>query len=251
MRSPVSSFSTTLIISTGKRRLEIFLGDSLSWLIVAQDNVTSCATEQKLGFLLRVLWAGPSVRESVVFVAKRGGLLGGSTLGAVGIGWFVLMFLINVVDILGGSTLGTMRLGCTTLGETTGRGGSLVGGLSGAHVGRRALTSMWPFLLALLDICCEKVLCVVLTLGSGVVEGGNGEAAASEKISLRRVRSASGDCCKHAGIVPFSSEARLPAAAMLASSGVTLGFEIYLCLCNTVSDTLVARVFNIQNFHSR
>ena len=88
-------------------------------------------------------------------------------------------------------------------------------------------------------------------LGSGVDKGKNGEAAASEKISLRRVRSASGDCCKHAGIVSFSAEARLPAAAMTESAGVTFGFEIYLCLCNTVADTLVARVFNIQKFHSR
>ena len=82
-------------------------------------------------FLFRVLWDGPSGRESVAFVAKRGDLLGGSTLEAAGMGWFVLLSLINVADRLGGSTLVAMRLGCTTLGETTGRGGSLVGGLSG------------------------------------------------------------------------------------------------------------------------
>ena len=118
-------------------------------------------------------------------------------------------------------------------------------------MGGRALTSMWPFLLTFLDICCEKGLCVTSTLGSGVAKGRNGEAAASEKISLRRVRSASGDCCEHAGIVPFSDEAIFPAAAMTVSEGVTLGFEMYLLLCNTVAETLVARLFITQNFHAR
>ena len=65
-------------------------------------------------------------------------------------------------------------------------------------------------------------------LGLGVVERKDGEAAASEKISLRRVRSASGDCCKHAGILPLSTEARFPAAEITASVGVTFGFEMYL-----------------------
>ena len=207
-----------------------FSGDSLSWLIVEQDNIASCATERKLGFLLRVLWDGPSGRESVAFVAKRGDLLGGSTLGAAGMGWSILLSLINLEDRLGGSNLGAMMLGCTTLRENTGRYGGLVDCLSGARVGRRTLTSMWKFLLTLLDICCKKGLFSALTLGSGVAEGKHGEAAASEKISLRRVRSAIGDCCKHLGIVPFSAEAILPAAAMTASVGVTLGFEMYLCL---------------------
>ena len=87
--------------------------------------------------------------------------------------------------------------------------------------------------------------------GVGIVERRYGEAAASEKISLRRVRSASGDCCKHAGISPFSTDARLPAAAITASARVTFGFEMYLCLWDTVAETLVARVFNIQKVHAR
>ena len=89
------------------------MGDSLIWRIVAQDNIASCATELKMGFLLRVLWAGPSRQESVGFVAKRGDLLGGSTLGSVGMGWFILLSLIHGVDCLDGSTLGAMRLGFT------------------------------------------------------------------------------------------------------------------------------------------
>ena len=120
-------------------------------MIVAQDNIASCATEQKLGFLLRVLWDGPSSWESVAFVAKRGDLLGGSTLGYVGMGWLILMSLIYVLGRLDGSTLGAMRLGFT-LGENTGRGGNLVGSLSGACVGGRVLSSMWSFLFLLLDI---------------------------------------------------------------------------------------------------
>ena len=72
-----------------------------------------CATEQKLGFLLRVIWAGPSSRESVAFMAKCGDLLGCSTFGSVGMGWLILMCLISVVDRLGGSNLCAMRLGFT------------------------------------------------------------------------------------------------------------------------------------------
>ena len=162
-----------------------------------------------------------------------------------------MLSLIAVVDRLDGSTLGAMGLGCTTLGENTGRGGSSVGGLSGDCAGRHTLSSMWPFLLTLLDIFCEKGLCVASDLGSDVVKGKYGEAAACEKISLRCVRFASGDFCKHADILTSSAKARLPAAARTTLAGVTLGFEMYLCLCNTVADTLVARVFNIQNFHAR
>ena len=91
----------------------------------------------------------------MAFVEKRGNLLGGSALGSVGMGWIILLSLISVVDRLDSSTLGAMRLGFT-LGENTGRGGHLVGGLSGARVGGRFLSSMWPFLLLLLDICCEE-----------------------------------------------------------------------------------------------
>ena len=84
----------------------------------------------------------------MVFVAKRGGLLGGSTLGAVGMGWFILLSFIYVVDCLESSTLGAMRLGFT-LGENTGRG---VGGGAGARVGRPILSSKWSF-------CCKEGWC--------------------------------------------------------------------------------------------
>ena len=87
--------------------------------------------------------------------------------------------------------------------------------------------------------------------GLVVVEMKDGEAAASEMFSLRRVRSASRDCCKLAGILPFSAEARFPDAAITALARVMFGFEMYLCLWKAVSKTLVARVFNIQKVHAR
>ena len=109
----------------------------------------------------------------MAFVAKRGDLLGGSTLGAAGMDWYILLSLINFGDSLGSSTLGAMMWGCTTVGENTDRGGGLVGDLSGARMGGRALTSMWPFFFTLLDICCKKGLYNTLTLGSGMAEGGS------------------------------------------------------------------------------
>ena len=106
-------------------------------------------------------------------------------------------------------------------------------------------------LLTLLDIGCKRSLCVASARGSGVVKGKDGEADASERISLRRIRYASRDCCKHAGIATFSNEARLTTAAITSSAGVTFGFEMYLCLWNTVADTLLERVFNIQKVHAQ
>ena len=144
--------------------------------MVAQDDISSCATEQKLVFLLRVLWAGTSSQESVAFVAKCGDLLGCATLVSVRMSWIILLCLISSVDCLDDSTLGAKRLGFT-LGENTGRGEILVGSLSGASLGGRVLSSMWLFLLILLGICCEEIWCVVLARALGVVERKDGEDA--------------------------------------------------------------------------
>ena len=165
----------------------------------------------------------------MAFVAERGDLLGCSTLGSVGMGWFILLYLISVVNPLDGSNIGAMRLGFT-LGENTGRGGNLVGGLSGACVGGRVLRSMWPCLLLLLDIGCEEDWCVASARGLGVVKRKYGEAANSNKISLRCGRSVSGDYCKHADILPLSTDVSLPTAAIMVLARVTFGFEMYLCL---------------------
>ena len=126
-----------------------------------------------------------------------------------------------------------------------------MGGLAGARVGGHIISSMWSILLLLLGICCKEGWYVASVRGLGVVERKDGEDSASEKISLRRVRTDSGDCCNPTGILPFSTEARLTAAAITASAGVTFGFEMYLCLWNTFSETLVAQIFNIQKVHVR
>ena len=86
-----------------------------------------------------------------------------------------------------------------------------MGSLAGDRVGGRVLIPMWSFLLFLLGICCEECWYVASVRRLGVVERKYGEFSASEEISLRRVSSASGDCCKHTGIFPFSTKARLPA----------------------------------------
>ena len=45
----------------------------------------------------------------------------------------------------------------------------------------------------------------------------------------------------------FSASARFVDAAMTLSSGVTVGFVVYLCLKNTAPETIVARV----SFHHK
>ena len=49
---------------------------------------------------------------------------------------------------------------------------------------------------------------------------------------------------------PLIAAIRFPAAKIMASSGVAVGFEIYLCLWKRVADTRVVRVFIIKIFHA-
>ena len=49
----------------------------------------------------------------------------------------------------------------------------------------------------------------------------------------------------------LSASDMFAAAAMTESSGMTVGFVMYLCLKNTVPDTLVARVSFTHNFQHR
>ena len=76
-------------------------------------------------------------------------------------------------------------------------------------------------------------------------------AAASENIVLRQVSSLWWDSWRQWGKWPLIAVMRLPYAAMMASAGVAVGFERYLCLLKTVADTRVAQVLIIQIFHSR
>ena len=101
MSLPVYSLSTALIISMGKRRLASFGGDSFICVTVAHVSIAYCATEQKFGFLLRVLVAGRS---------------GGSTLGACGTG------------VTCGASLGVFAWGAT-LGSIAGKTRLGVGGV--------------------------------------------------------------------------------------------------------------------------
>ena len=54
-----------------------------------------------------------------------------------------------------------------------------MGGLAGACVGGRVLSSMWLFLLLLLGICYEEGWCVASVRGLCVVERKGGEDATS------------------------------------------------------------------------
>ena len=64
---------------------------------------------------------------------------------------------------------------------------------------------------------------------SGLMGGGG--AAASPNSMPRRVNLSREDSPRLWGSLPLSASANLPAAAMTASSGVTAGAEMYLCLC--------------------
>ena len=113
MSSPVSSFRTALIISMGKRRLEICLGESFIFATVAHMSIASCARERKFGFLLQVLEMG-LLCGSTLGVGGAGGA-GGATLG--GFVWGA-----TVGGISGKSRLGSA---CTNLssGGSIGMGG--------------------------------------------------------------------------------------------------------------------------------
>ena len=134
MSSPVSSLSTTLSISIGKRWVARTLGESLHWLTSAQDSIASCATDQKFGFLLRFLWDGALGWSGLLAPEILDNLLGGFTLGACGGG-------IGA----GGSNLGAATLG-STIGGIIGSGdlcGQKGGGGSGGAVVRRGERRGW------------------------------------------------------------------------------------------------------------
>ena len=83
-------------------------------------------------------------------------------------------------------------------------------------------------------------------------DGGSGSVArACLKKDPRRVSSSSEVSLSWCGMWPPMRVARLPAAAMMASLGVTNGLEMYLCLWKTVAETRVRRVSFIQMIHAR
>ena len=85
---------------------------------------------------------------------------------------------------------------------------------------------------------------------AGESDGGSGSWACL-KNDPRQVSLLSEVSLSWCGIWPPMRVARLPAAAMMASSGVTDGLEMYLCLWKTVAETRVRRVPFIQMIHAR
>ena len=77
-----------------------------------------------------------------------------------------------------------------------------------------------------------------------------GVAAASENIVLRRVSSLKWDYRRRWGRCPLIAVIRFPTAAIMASAGVAVRFEIYLCLWKRVADTRAVRVFIFKIFHA-
>ena len=78
-----------------------------------------------------------------------------------------------------------------------------------------------------------------------------GVVSVSENIVLRRVNLLKWDYWRRWGRWPLIVVMRFPAAAMMTSAGVAVGFERYLCLWKTIADTRVAWVLIIQIFHAR
>ena len=73
---------------------------------------------------------------------------------------------------------------------------------------------------------------------------------ASKKILLMHVSSLKRGSWRRWDMWPLIAAIRFPAAKIMASSGVAVGFEIYLCLWKRVADTRVVRVFIIKIFHA-
>ena len=91
-------------------------------------------------------------------------------------------------------------------------------------------------------------------LVGGLTELGGGSGSAAEafwKMKPRRVSWLSEVSLSWCGKCPLIKLASLPAAAMTASSEVTDGFEMYLCLWKTVADTRVHQIFAIQMINAR
>ena len=165
-------------------------------------SIASCATERKFGFLLRFLEAGP-LCGSTLEVGGTGGA-GGSTLG--GFVWGA-----TLGGVSGKSILGSV---CSKMSS----GGSIgMGGDRGGQV-------------------CVKILLslVFLVVNFGEWRCGGisiwGVDPAYENILLRRVSSLWWDSWRQWGRWPLIAVMRFPAAAMMASTGVAVGFDRYLCL---------------------
>ena len=130
---------------------------------------------------------------------------------------------------VGGATLGGLVWGAT-LGGVSGKsrlgsacsklssGGSIgMGGDRGGKVCVKNLLSLVFLVVIFREWRCDVILIW-------------GVAAASENIVLRRVSSLWWDSWGRWGKWPLIAVMRFPAADIMASAGVAVGFERYLCL---------------------
>ena len=165
-------------------------------------SIASCETEQKFEFLIRVLEAG-SLCGFTLGVGGTGGA-GGATLE-------VFVWGATLGGISGKSRLGSV---CSKFSSW----GSI--GMGGDRNGQ---------------VCVEILLSLVfLVVNFGEWRCGGisiwGVATASENILLRRFCSLWWDSWRRWGRWPLIAVMRFPAAAMMASAGVAVGFDRYLCL---------------------
>ena len=239
------------------------MGDSFISTAVAHKSIASCKTERNFGFYICVLVAGLSDGSTLgacgtgvpggatlgVFTwgATNGGVAGKIRLGAGGVraGRKNKVGLDSLRGV--GSLYPNMSAGGSTCTLRTLLGAG-IGGFTGGDRGGRGVAKITPSLVILVVKRGERRCCGCvgnLTGGGSCGISIQGVAAESEKIVLRRVSSLKEDSWRRWGMWPLIAVTRSPAAAIMASSGVVVGFEIYLCLWKTVADTQVAWVFII------
>ena len=97
------------------------------------------------------------------------------------------------------------------------------------------------------DVAALGLSRVATMQGIGVV----GTGTSGLRMEVRRSRWVRSVSLRDCGKLPVINVARVPAAAMMRSEGVTSGLEMYLCLWNTVADMRKERVFVIHIVQDR
>ena len=205
----------------------MFFGVTFSCAVSTHANIISWVKDRKCALLL-VLYAG-----SACYVS--------STPGNAASFIFGFSFATNIGDSLGGITLGG---GCVCLFLSY----DCCIGLSNLRGGLVLLVNgdaEWVILVVSFTWCYViNFLLVYRFLGSDLVW--RYSMLLLVVFSLNIFFSCNNYCTEDSfrwcGILFLSAYARLTDDAMIESSGVTVGFGMYLCLKNTVSDTIGVRV---------
>ena len=227
------------------------------------DNIVSCVRVLICLVLLQVLLAGvlaSSVRLGkacwlfVIREGRRGDIRGSGRWGLYSSSWVMVGMLVPVLPM---SSDATTAHGYTTISRL-----GLLGTL-GCGVG--SLRGMKIVSATLEDGRCTAVIasrssCFVLCLFLGSATLGDTASStvlistlvllviASWKIWSRRARACTSSLYIPGVLCVCRVSVIWLAAAMMASSGVSVGFVMYLCLKKTVSDTLVDFVFRFHRF---